>query len=253
MFKPAISAILILSLSACATTSTPDKSAAQKTATKPVQEISDGKLFFLDQADGSKFAPSTGLYCPPTALGNKLKETSVFNESGTDVACQYQSNAGMTTIYLTEAPNMSFSDYFGQSVSAINQRNLEGVEYKEDATSSCMITPQLLSGLVGAMTADKENKDSTINIDPSGTSGPMPYKVAVFGGNKMSSYVSVSPKDDMYMKIRHTVFNRFSDDAASDDCSAIHRLMRNELASVGKPEGAEVQGSLYDLLSGDGS
>jgi len=233
MYKQAILTLSVCLLTACASTPT------SKTS-------SNGNKEFVAQKNGAKFQSVTGLYCPGAALGNLLTKTNKYNDSATDVSCTYDSKGGLTTIYLSAFPNLTLSDYFQSSVNAIGQGSFkDAVTYDEDLSNSCMAQSQIMSGLAQIFTGS-EKEDNTITIDLSGESGEMPYKVAVFGGQDISSYLAVSPVDDKYMKIRHTM------ETSSKDCDAVHGLMRDLVVSVGKPEGAKAKSSLESFLSETG-
>ncbi len=239
MKKSSISALLIPLLAACASTSStnPDNSSSSKRA----------KSEFSLQMNGAQYQSVTGLYCPGEVMGGKLKSTRVYDDKATDVSCGYK-GAGTTTVYLTKAPEESFSNYFQASMAAIPQGSIgDRVEYKKDATDNCMIQNQLMSSF-GELLAGG-NKSNTINIDMSGETGNMPYKIGVFGGDTTRSYVAVSPVDDKYMKIRYTIDSTFSEEQADEDCRALHTLMRDLVASVGVPEGKKAPGTLSDLLN----
>ena len=64
----------------------------------------------------------------------------------------------------------------------------------------------------------------------------------------MSSYVAISPVGDKYMKIRFTNSNPMTKASAARDCNDIQKLMKHLINSVGKPEGAEPDRSILDLL-----
>jgi len=251
MLKPLISISLLLLLSACAST---DTTKSQQSNSKSMPSVTDGSLFFLDQKDGTKYQPTTGLHCPASVMGIPMISTKSYNDAGTDVSCGYQEGKKTTTIYLTEISGATLDQIFSYAKQAIAQgRWKEKLEYQEEMTNSCMLDSQLLSGLSGLLDGNDDKKDKTITIDMSGNGGNMPYKIAIYGGSSISTYVAVSPIDDKIMKIRHSVDTPISEDQASKDCKAIHRLMRDSIASVGKPKGGKAPASLYDLISDDDS
>lgn len=252
MFKPTCIVLSLICFSGCATTDAVDTTKVQSTDLSKTT-VSDGALYFLDQKDGSKFQPVTGLHCPASVMGGNLEKTHIYDEEASDASCYYSGNGAMTTIYLSTFPNRSLDENFAMSTNAIENGSFKGkITYEKDMTESCILETQLMSGLMGILAGDPTvNKDVT--IDMSGNSGAMPFKFAVYGSDEYSSYVAVSPHEDKYMKIRYTIKEPISDVRAADDCKAIHSLMRDQIASVGKPGGAKAQRSLLDMLSDTGN
>lgn len=250
MFKSAIPILSIIILTACATTQSPETKNKDVQTTGKISEF-DGQRDFYDLKDGGKYQTVTGLHCPASAMDGTIESTKVYAEDGSDVSCFYRGGPGMTTVYLTEAPNYALDEYFDIAKAAVTQGSFKDrVEFQEKATESCMIETQLMSGLMGLLGGmGEDKKDNTITIDMSGNGGAMPFKVAVFGSDALSSYVAVSPIDDKFMKIRYTTQQGISEERYTKDCQALNRLMRDQIASVGKPGGAKAQRSILDFLA----
>jgi len=103
-----------------------------------------------------------------------------------------------------------------------------------------------MTGLAGLLT--ERNKTNTINIDPSGSTGHMPFKAAVFNGDDLSSYVAVSPAKGKFMKIRHTVKQPISDGDDTDVCLSLHGIMRDLIASVGTTKWVDTKAGILGLM-----
>jgi len=109
-FKIIFLGVVALSLSACVTSSSPDDLG------KPVY------TGFVERSDGTAYHKSMGVSCPETVGGMARTSTHVYNDTGTDISCNYGGGGRVFTIYLSQFPQYDLRQIFQGARAAIESR-----------------------------------------------------------------------------------------------------------------------------------
>lgn len=234
--------IALIGLSACATS---EIETGQSVDLGPVDEMG-----FVARDNMAFYHVATGLYCPAEMEG--LLRRKVFEyRKDVDVSCSYESDVRVATLYLYETPATIEAELDG-AVSAALQgglgNRLEVAETISEACQDAGATYNLALLLMGAV-QQYDGRDKTINFDPSGASGPMPYMASAMEGAGIRSYTAVSATDTLTLKVRYTVNNpEDSEEAIASDCKTLHRMTATAVNGINRPDGPVFDGTASVLL-----
>lgn len=186
--KPFIWAGLALIVSACSTTSAPrDLGVLTHTG-------------FSEKADGVAYHKVMGLSCPAAIKGMSRTSTQVYNDSGTDVSCNYAEGSRDFTLYLSEYPGDNLSRNFGLAKNAVDQRfSPQGYKFDEDLSETCSSSSldeaAILSGLSGILSGANTTNEINLTTFPS----------AVFTqGDRMTLVIVDEMFEKEFFKVRYT-------------------------------------------------
>lgn len=177
---------------------------------------------FAPREDGGVDHPASLGQCPASIAGFQYRESTVFEDDGSDVGCQYNGDEGVShmTVYFYQTIKYDTTEASALEAGDAILKRFEEAEYLEDESQSCSYTIDLMQWL------DDVGQNGMPETDTEVIVGKAPCHV--FRIAQGSTLVATDMVGPWHLKVRVTAAS--PDIAINDLVNRTSEIMRTERA-----------------------